>query len=87
MDEIEIKLLKKFHRHRIWGTHHIREDTLLKEFPSHLKYRVKMAVEELRNKGFLIKFPTGHGMQWYANIEKFKEIEEIVMSNNNTLDK
>ena len=85
MDKIEKKLLRKFYMHNVWGKHHFREDTLLKGFPSHLRYRVKIAAEELRRSGYLIKFPTGHGMQWYANIKKLKEIEEIVMSNNDTL--
>ncbi|MBU3905209.1 MAG: hypothetical protein KJ906_03610 [Nanoarchaeota archaeon] len=84
MDEIEKKLLRKFYRHKVWRTHHWREDTLIKGFPSHLRYRVKLAAEELRRKGYLIRFPTGHGIQWYANIEKLKEIETL-MSNNDTL--
>ena len=76
---LERKLLNKFYIHKVWGKHHFREDTLLKGFPSHLKYRVKIIAEDLRKRGYLIKFPTGHGMQWYANIKKVEEIKKIVM--------
>lgn len=80
-DEIRRHLLKKFYRHNVWGRHHFREDTLAKGFPSHLRNRVMLIAEDLRREDFLVKFPTNHGMQWYANIQKLKEIEEILMSN------
>ncbi len=76
--EIEQDLLRNFYRHKVWGKHHFREDTIVKGFPSHLRKNVIRAAEELRKRGFLIKFPTSHGTQWYANIEKLKEIEEII---------
>lgn len=76
--EIVKDLLRKFYRHRVWGRHHFREDTIIKGFPSHLRKRIIDVAEDLRRKGFLIKFPTSHGTQWYANIEKLKEIEEII---------
>jgi len=79
-NEVEIKLLKKFYKHNIWGKHHIREDTLLKGFKGHLKHRVKIIADNLRKRGILIKYPTNHGMQWYADRNKIKEIEEILMS-------
>jgi len=79
MDDAEIarKLLKKFVDNNIWGRYHIREDTVPKGFPSHLRHRVMSIAEELKAKGFLVKFPTSHGMQWYANSERMKEIKEI----------
>ena len=82
MDDEYLKkrLLRKFYLHNAWGKHHFREDTLIKGFPPHLKHRIKTIAEELRGKNLLIKFPTAHGMQWYANIEKIKEIEEIILS-------
>ncbi len=76
--EIEQDLLRKFYRHRVWGKHHFREDTLIKGFPSHLRRDVLRAAEELRKRGLLIKFPTNHGIQWHANMEKLREIEELI---------
>ena len=80
MDEKEIAqdLLRKFYKHGVWGKHHWREDTLPKGFPSHVRHIVLRVAEDLRRKGFLIKFPTSHGVQWYMNIEKLREIEEII---------
>jgi len=77
-EEIIKDLLRNFYRHKAWGKHHFREDTIVKGFPSHLRKNVIRAAEELRKRGFLIRFPTNHGVQWYANIEKLKEIEEII---------
>ncbi len=71
-------LLRKFHRHGIWGKHHWREENIVKGFPSHVRNRVMNVAEDLRRKGLLIKRPSSHGYQWYANIEKIKEIEEII---------
>ncbi len=80
MTERDIKkaLLRKFYKNDVWGKHHLREDTLAKGFPPHFRHHVMEIAEELRKNGFLIKFPTSHGTQWYANIEKIREIEEII---------
>lgn len=75
---IEKDLLRKFYKNRVWGRHHFREDTLAKGFPSHIRHKVKEVAENLRKRGLLIKFPTAHGIQWYANREKLREIEEII---------
>lgn len=76
--EIMQDLLRKFYRHNAWGRHHFREDTIVKGFSSHLRKNVIRVAEDLRRRGFMRKFPTNHGIQWYANIEKLKEIEEII---------
>lgn len=77
-EEIATDIFHRFYRKKVWGKHHWREETLTKSFPPHIRGRVMKVAEELRKKGFLIKFPTSHGMQWYANIEKIEEIKEII---------
>lgn len=81
-NEQEIKivkdLLRKFYRHGVWGRHHWRENTVPKGFPAHLKKKVMDIAEELRKEGFLIKRPSAHGAQWYANIERLEEIKELI---------
>lgn len=76
--EVAKALMRKFFRNNIWGKHHWREDTLPKGFPSHLRGKVMDVAEDLRKMGFLARRPTSHGDQWYANIEKIKEIEEFI---------
>lgn len=76
--EIAKALLRKFYRNNVWGRHHWREDTLSKGFPGHLRGRVKRVAEDLRKKKFLVKRPSSHGYQWYANIKKLKEIEDFI---------
>jgi len=71
-------LLRKFYRHGYWGVKHMREDSLTKGFPDHLKGRIKDVAEDLRRKGTLKKWPTSHGIQWCANIERLEEIERII---------
>ena len=73
-------LLRKFYRHNVWGKHHLREDTLPKGFPAHVRGKVMDVAEELRRMGWLVKRPSSHGYQWYANIERIREIEEFIRS-------
>ncbi len=79
-NEIDVAkaLMRKFYRNNIWGKHHWREDTLPKGFPSHLRGLVMEVAEELRRMNFLARRPSSHGYQWYANIEKIREIEEFI---------
>jgi hypothetical protein len=77
-NELAKELLTKLYRQRIWGRHHIREDNLAKGFASHLRNRVMRIAEELRRRGLLVRFPTSHGMQWHANWERIRDIEELI---------
>ena len=70
-------LMRSFERHGVWGTHHWREDTLPKGFPKHLRGLVLEVAEKLRRAGFLVKFPTNHGVQWHANFGKREQILEF----------
>lgn len=80
-------LLRKFFRTGIydipargkWGKAHLREDSLKRGFKGHLKGLVMGIADNLRKRGILIKKPSPHGEQWYANIEKIDEIEKIIM--------
>lgn len=78
-NEIERILLKKLYTMGCWGTRHTSERNLPKGFPSHARKRVLEIAEELRKKGFLVKFPTHHDYQWYMNWKFKKEIEEKIM--------
>jgi len=77
--EIERTLLKKLYTMGCWSTRHTSERNLPKGFPPHLRKRVLETAEDLRKKGFLIKFPTHHDNQWYLNWKFKKEIEEKIM--------
>lgn len=79
--EIETALLKKFVKKNIWGKYHIREDTMLKGFPGHLGHKIKIAAENLRKRGYLVKYPTNHGMQWHLNRNMIKEINDLLSKN------
>lgn len=80
MDDAEIArdLLRKFIKNGIFGAYHIREDTVAKGFPSHARGHVMRVAEELRRSGWLVKFPTGHGTQWYLNTNFLREVEEFI---------
>lgn len=76
--EIAKALMRKFYKNNIWGKHHWREDTLPKGFPPHIRGKVMKVAEELRRMDFLVRRPSSHGEQWYANLNKLKEIEEFL---------
>ena len=71
-------LLRKFYKHNVWGNKHWREDNLPHGFPPHAKGKVIGVAEELRRMGLLVKRPSSHGYQWYANLERLKEIEDFI---------
>ena len=78
--EIEKILLKKLHTMGCWGTRHTSERNLPKGFPPHLRKRVLEIAEDLRKRGFLVKFPTHHDYQWYLNWKFKKEIEDKIIA-------
>ena len=77
-NEIEASLLRKLHRMRCWGKHHISESNLPKGFPPEIRKKVIKAAENLRKKGLLLKHPTHHENQWHLNWNKKDEIEIII---------
>jgi hypothetical protein len=84
--DIRKALLRKFYRSGIydissrgkWGKAHLREDSLKKGFKGHEKGLVMDIAEDFRKMEILIKKPSSHGDQWYANIKKLEEIERII---------
>ncbi len=76
--ELAKDVMRKFYRNNIWGKHHWSEDTLPKGFPPHLRGKVMDVADDLRRMRFLVKRPSHHGYQWYANLEMLREIEEFI---------
>lgn len=55
MEEFEKEILKKLAKKRIWGSKHLRFNTLLKcGWPPHEKGLVKDAIKSLMRKGLVI---------------------------------
>ncbi|MCK4634353.1 MAG: hypothetical protein KAT37_00590 [Candidatus Aenigmarchaeota archaeon] len=75
---IEATLLRKLHKMRCWGKHHICESNLPKGFPKNLYKEVMKAADDLRRRGLLVKHPTHHENQWHLNWDKKEEIERII---------
>lgn len=77
-EELEVELLYKLHYMRIGRKRHTYEPDLPKGFPSHLRNRVLKIAEELRRRGFLIKFPHSGEMVWQLNLDKIQEIKDRI---------
>ena len=78
-DDIGRALLKKLYVMGCWGTRHTSERNLPKGFPPNVRKDAIKIADSLRKKGFLVKFPTHHDVQWYLNWKFKKEIEEIII--------
>ena len=78
--EVKIFILRKLVRYRVWMHKHTSIHNLPKGLPDHLKSRkeVKKAIESLLKIGFLLSKSTNYGLEVSLNIQKKKEIEEMV---------
>jgi len=72
------KILYKLMRLRKWEHAHTSIDNLIKGFPKHKRGEIKKLISNLIKKGFLHVKPTAYGRQVSLNIEKKKEIEQII---------
>ena len=72
------KVLHKLMRTGMWEHKHTSEENLVKGFPKHKRGDIRSIVDGLLKKGLLHAKPTRYGRQVSLNIDKKKEIEEIV---------
>lgn len=82
-DIIRAQLLYALARKRKWGESHTAYENLFRQFdPSAMgKHGMKIAkaiVEKLFRDDFLIKKPTGYGLQVSLNPRKSQEIKKII---------
>jgi len=79
-EDIKRFILRKLVRRRIWMHKHTSIHNLQKGLPDHLRTRkeVRKIIEELLKNGFLLSKPTNYGLEVSLNIEKKKEIEELI---------
>ena len=71
-------ILDKFVRHGWWKAKHTSFDNIPKGAPAHIRNKIKDAAEQLIKQGFMIKKPTGYGLEVSLNFEKKDEIFEII---------
>ena len=71
-------ILDKFARHGWWKAKHTSFDNIPKGAPSHMAKKIKEAAEQLIKDGFLIKKPTGYGLEVSLNFDRKDEIFEII---------
>lgn len=82
-DFVKAKVLYSLARKRKWGESHTAYENILKIFKSEslgregLKKAEKCA-EELMRKGFIIRKPTGYGLQVSLNPAMAQEIKRII---------
>ena len=74
----EAKILYKLMRLGKWEHAHTSIDNLIKGFPKHKRGDVRKLISKLIKRGFLHVKPTAYGRQVSLNIERKKEIEEII---------
>lgn len=79
-DDIKRFILRKLVRHRMWMHKHTSIHNLPKGLPDYLRGRkeVRKRIDELLKKGFLLSKPTNYGLEVSLNINRKKEIEEII---------
>jgi len=76
--EDEAKILYKLMRLGKWEHAHTSVDNLVKGFPKHKRGDVKKLIPKLIKRGFLHVKPTAYGREVSLNVDKKKEIEEII---------
>lgn len=74
-DELKASILHRLAKKRKWGESHTAFENVAKGVPSHLKGKLKDLAEELIKEGFIIKKPTGYGLQISLNVERSEEIK------------
>ena len=74
----EAKILYKLMRLGKWEHAHTSIDNLTKGFPKHKRGEIKKLIPRLIKKGFLHVKPTAYGREVSLNVERKKEIEELI---------
>jgi len=76
--EDEAKILYKLVRMGKWEHAHTSIDNLIKGFPKHKRGDIKKLIPKLIKRSFLHVKPTAYGREVSLNIERKKEIEELI---------
>ena len=71
-------ILDKFARHGWWNEKHTNYDNVPKGAPPHIRNKIKQIAEQLIKEGFLLKKPTGYGLEVSLNFSKKEEIFAII---------
>jgi len=74
----EAKILYKLMRLGKWEHAHTSIDNLIKGFPKHKRGDIRKLIPKLIKRGFIHVKPTAYGIEVSLNIEKKKEIEELI---------
>jgi len=74
----EARILYKLVRLGKWEHAHTSVDNLVKGFPKHKRGDVKRLIPKLIKGGFLHVKPTAYGKEVSLNVDKKREIEEII---------
>ena len=79
-EDIRRLILRKLARHRVWQHKHTSIHNLPKGLPDYLrsKKEVRKVIDDLVKSGVLLSKPTNYGLEVSLNIDKKKEIEEII---------
>lgn len=82
-EEIRARLLFALARKRKWGESHTAYENMLRQFKSELlgKEGMKLAAkiaEDMAREDFIIKKPTGYGLQVSLNPKKSYEIKTAI---------
>ncbi len=75
----EAKILHKLMRLGKWEHAHTSIDNLVKGFPKHKRGDVRKSISRLIKRGFLHVKPTAYGREVSLNIERKREIEELIL--------
>jgi hypothetical protein len=78
ISQIKAEILSKLVRRNCWKGKHTSFDNLQKSFPKHLRGEVKDAANELIKEGYILKKPTGYGLEVSLNSLKTGEIMKSV---------
>lgn len=78
VNKIEIMILRRMYAYRHIGNRHTSVDNLPKSFPKSERGNVGKAVKKLIRQNYIVRKPTGYGLHCSLNVQKIKEIENIV---------
>lgn len=78
--EIQVFIMSKLVRHRMWQHRHTSIHNLPKGLPDRLRSRkeVRKAIDDLIHSGFLLTKPTSYGLEVSLDVRKKREIEEFI---------
>lgn len=78
LTNVQIFILKRLKRFTAIGKHHILIEKAIRGIPSHKRGDAKKAIYELVRIGYLIEYPTKHGIAIKINPRMLKEINASI---------